>query len=212
MKITKFGHCCLLIEDKGVRLLTDPGSYSTVPTELSNIDIILITHEHQDHLHVESLKKVLEKSPKAKIITNKSVAAILEREHILYYKTISDSERDESLGILIEGYGEKHAVIYQELGAVENTGYFLNGRFFYPGDAFYNPKREVEILALPVVGPWCKISEAIDYALEIKPKVCFPVHDGILKIPSLVHFAPNTVLTPRGIKFQVLELNQETEF
>ncbi|MBI2052837.1 MAG: MBL fold metallo-hydrolase, partial [Candidatus Ryanbacteria bacterium] len=29
MKITKFGHCCLLIKENGVRILTDPGTYST---------------------------------------------------------------------------------------------------------------------------------------------------------------------------------------
>jgi len=28
MKITKLGHCCLLIETKGKRVLTDPGSYT----------------------------------------------------------------------------------------------------------------------------------------------------------------------------------------
>lgn len=43
MKITKFGHCCLLIEEHLLRILTDPGNYNTTP-DVENIDIILITH------------------------------------------------------------------------------------------------------------------------------------------------------------------------
>ena len=56
MKITKFGHCCLLIEENGVRILTDPGTYSTQQSEVKNIDFVLITHEHADHFHIDSLK------------------------------------------------------------------------------------------------------------------------------------------------------------
>src|SRR4051812_27786091 len=57
MKIKKLGHCCLVIETKGIRIMTDPGNYSTLQADEKNIDIILITHEHTDHLHIESLKK-----------------------------------------------------------------------------------------------------------------------------------------------------------
>ena len=57
MKITKFGHCCLLIETKGKRVLTDPGSYTVeAHSKITDIDYLLFTHEHQDHYHLESLK------------------------------------------------------------------------------------------------------------------------------------------------------------
>ena len=59
MKITKLGHCCLLIETKDKRILTDPGSYTVeAHSKLGNIDYILFTHEHQDHYHLESLMGV----------------------------------------------------------------------------------------------------------------------------------------------------------
>ena len=47
MKITKFGHCCLLVEENGVRILTDPGIYSTQQNEIKNIDILYLEHLHQ---------------------------------------------------------------------------------------------------------------------------------------------------------------------
>src|SRR3989344_5644853 len=47
------------IEENGVRILTDPGTYSTQQSEVKNIDFVLITHEHADHFHIDSLKALL---------------------------------------------------------------------------------------------------------------------------------------------------------
>lgn len=211
MKITKFGHCCLLIEENGVRILTDPGSYSTQQSEVKNIDFVLITHEHSDHLHIDSLKALLKNNPKAKIITNKSVGALLEKENIAF-SPIEDSQNFDASGVLIEGFGKDHALMHSLIPPSQNTGYFIANKLFYPGDAFTNPEKQVEILALPVAGPWMRLLEAIDYALEAKPKICFPVHEGILKQPGSTHSIPPKVLELKGIKFVALEIDKEYEF
>lgn len=207
MTITKIGHCCLLIETNGIRILTDPGSYTTGQNELQDIDLVLITHEHGDHVHLESLEIVLEHNPKAVVVTNNAVGKLLEPAAIPY-QTVRDGERSDEFGVAIEGIGTKHGVIYQEFGQVENTGYFIADRFFYPGDALTNPGRPVEILALPVAGPWLKLSEAIDYTLELKPTHCFPVHDGMLQHLGSVHRVPEEVLGKQGIQFEVFETKQ----
>ena len=111
MKITKFGHCCLLIEEQALRILTDPGSYSTGQETAKNIDVILITHEHQDHLHIDSLKNVLKNNPQAKVITNKGVAILLDKEKI-EYSLVEDTQSITEKNVLIEGFGQKHAVMY----------------------------------------------------------------------------------------------------
>jgi len=201
MKITKLGHCCLVIEQDGVRIMTDPGAFSDLQNREKGIDLILITHEHQDHFHLESLKTVLKNNPKARIITNRAVGALLKKEGIAH-ELLEDKQNKTVSGVLLEGFGDKHATIYREFGQVQNTGYFIANRFFYPGDAFYNPRKPVEILALPVAGPWMKISEAVDYALEIKPKVCFPVHDGMLnQFNHPTRAVPQEFLPPQGVKF-----------
>ena len=213
MKITKFGYCCLLIEEKGLRILTDPGSFSTIDNELRDIDIILITHEHTDHYHVPALKKLVENNPGVKVITNIAVSELIEKENIpVNFLAIKNGQKLEFGNLKLEAIEGEHAEMYKTLKRVLNTGFFIDDKLFYPGDAFYNPGKYVEILALPVAGPWMKLSEAIDYALEIKPKFCFPVHEGILKTPGSVHKIPSDVLNNKGINFIILEEWKEKEF
>ncbi len=210
MKINKLGHCCLLIETKGKRILTDPGSY-TVEThsKIENIDYILFTHEHQDHYHIESLKVILEKNPEVVIFSNNSVSELLDKVGIKH--TLVNNGDNILLGdISIDCIGEKHAQMHSTIPLSSNLGYFIDGRLWYPGDAFTNPERSVEILALPVSGPWMKLSEAIDYTLLLKPKKVFPVHDGTRFGSS--HILPAKVLTPEGIEFIVMTEGDVREF
>lgn len=213
MTITKLGHCCLVLEFDGVKLLTDPGSFTTAQNEIHGLDAILITHEHQDHYHLESLKTVLKNNPKAVIITNGAVGSLLTKERIVH-TLVGDGESTEVQGIKIEGHGKNHAPIYKEVGLVENTGYFVAEKFFFPGDAFYNPKKRIDVLALPVAGPWMKISEAIDYAKTVKPRIAFPVHDGMLN-KNLSGFAARMLpglLLPGGIEFVAIPDGETKEF
>ena len=211
MKITKFGHCCLLIEENGLRILTDPGTYSTDQNDVDVVDIVLITHEHHDHLHMESLKTILKNNPNAKVITNKTVGAILEEERISF-EILEHGEHITIGGVLIEGFGKKHAVIYSSMPQTQNTGYFIGKKLFYPGDAYTDPQKHIDVLALPVAGPWVKLEDAIDYVITIKPDACFPVHDGNLKSPGAAHRIPEQVLEKKKIRFSVLEIKKKYQF
>ncbi len=204
MKVTKFGHSCLLVEMDGARILLDPGVYSTAEDKVKGLDAILITHEHFDHLDIDLLKRVLEKNVHARIFTNKGAGSILRKEGITH-ELVEDGMQLDVKGVCVEVYGDLHAVLYRTVPRVPNTGYFIGGRLFYPGDALFKPPKPVEILALPVTAPWSKISEVVDYAIDVKPRVAFPVHDGMLKNPSIVHRVPQAVLLPLGIEFVVIQ-------
>ncbi len=216
MKITKLGHCCLLIEERGKRILTDPGNYSTAQNELKEIDIILITHEHADHCHTESLKAVLKNNPQAKVITNNGVHELLRKHEIApsSLTILTDGMEEAVEHILFEAMGKEHAEIYTSIKKVENTGYLVNERLFYPGDAFTVPGKQVEILALPVAGPWVKISEALQYAKTVKPRYAFPVHDGMIIPPSVgfLHSLPKQELAKDGIAFIPLRPGESYTF
>lgn len=199
MKITKLGHCCLLLEDNGITIMTDPGNYTIEAQEnLTGINIILITHEHADHFHIDSVKKLLDTNPGVAIVSNSAVAKLLEAEGIKAM-IVGDGESAEVAGTKIEGFGKDHATIYGDMGKVENTGYMVNDRFYFPGDNFHQPEKAVDILALPVAGPWLKIGEAIDFAKAVGARIAFGVHDGMI-VPSfrpfvgmlLKNFVPDT--------------------
>lgn len=211
MKITKLGHCCLIIETNGVRFLTDPGNYTTSQDSITNLDAIVISHEHTDHIHIESLKTVLKNNPSAQVICNLSVGKMLDKESIPYSK-ISDGEKIEINGVKISGHGLVHAPIYKDYEQVENTAYLFDGKLFYPGDAFYNPGFPIDVLAFPVTAPWCTISQAVEYALEIKPRIAFPVHDGNLVRHCITNRLPGLKLPEAGIEFIALELGKEYQF
>ncbi len=210
MKITKFGHCCLLVETRGKRILTDPGAYSEAQNQAKGVDIILITHEHQDHLHTDSLRQVLANNPQAKIFTNRGVGVLLSQAGTAF-ELLEHGQAQTVDELTIEGFGEKHAPIYPSVPEVVNTGYLIDERLFYPGDAFYEPNKPVEVLALPVAGPWMKLGEAIDYAKKLKPKIVFPIHDGMLKFFGPAHRLPQGELKQLGINFSPMEAGQALE-
>jgi len=212
MKIKKLGHCCLVVEENGKRVMTDPGSWTTEKhKEEKNIDLVIITHEHGDHIHIESLKKIIENNPDVAVITNKGVGKLLDEAGIKY-EILEDKKPKDFFGVEIEAHNCKHEEIYKDLGQVENTGFFIGKRFFYPGDSFYNPEKYVEVLALPVAGPWANVKGAVEYALVVKPKVCFPVHDGILISFGANHSMVALALEKENIDFKNFEENNEEEF
>jgi L-ascorbate metabolism protein UlaG (beta-lactamase superfamily) len=210
MQITKLGHCCLLIETKGKRILTDPGSFTIdAQTKLTDIDYILYTHEHQDHFHIESLKVILEKNPNIHIFSIDSVSKLLDEQGITH--TQVNNGQNILLGeVKVSGIGEKHAQMHSSIPLSANMGYMIDERLWYPGDSFTNPMQAVEILALPVSGPWMKLSDAIDCALTIKPKIAFPVHDAI-RFGS-AHTLTNKILSENGIEFVAMVEGDKREF
>ncbi len=213
MKITKFGQCCLLVEINGKRILTDPGRFTVAQNSVDDIDLVFITHEHFDHLHTDSLLTILKNNPKAKVVTNSSVAKILSTLDVSC-EIIEGRDVGVMSGITIEAYDGKHAEIFGDFGLVQNTGYFIAKKLFYPGDSYVEPDAEVEVLALPVSGPWCRSADAISYALRIKPVKAFPVHDWILNDDGivLVHRLFAKQLEANNINFIQLKNGETSEF
>ena len=212
MRITKYGHSCLLVEEGEARILIDPGAFSSGQNSVRGIDAVLITHEHADHLSPDSVRAVLANNPGAAIYTNQGAGAVLEKEGIPF-SVLGDGQSAEVKGVLVEGFGVDHACIHESIPIIRNTGYRIAKRLFYGGDAL-SAAVSAEILALPVAAPWMKISEALDFAIAMKPKVAFPVHDAILRreLTGFIGRMAEGVLKPNGIEFRDMTEGSVEEF
>lgn len=212
MHITKFGHSCLLVEENGARILFDPGVWSDGHRDLKNIDAIFITHEHQDHCDIPSILAIQKNNPDAPIYTNSGVGEKLT-EVSIQYQLCGNGQTVNVKGVSVAGVGTDHAEIYSAFPIVRNTGYMIGNRFFYPGDTLEStPPASVEIFALPVVAPWMRMADCLDFVKRISPKICFPVHDGFLEFPGPFHAIPRKVLEDSGVKWVVLENEKRCEF
>ncbi|HVU75862.1 MAG TPA: MBL fold metallo-hydrolase, partial [Candidatus Paceibacterota bacterium] len=126
MKITKIGHCCLVVEAKGACIMTDPGAFTKEAiADIRDIDAVIFTHEHQDHYHLESLKVILQNNPNAVVIGNSAMQKLLEAEGIAC-TLVGEGGKTEVRGVLVEGFGTEHALVYPpDTGKCENTGYMI---------------------------------------------------------------------------------------
>lgn len=177
MKVTKFTHACLLIEEGKSQILIDPGIFSKDVPKLKNLSAIFVTHLHPDHLNEDWLKQYQQNNPTTPIYAPKDVAQT--------YPDIKFQEVEKSQLINVDSFSvdcilTDHALVHSDLPRPQNMTVLVNDNLYYPGDSFLVPKKTVQTLACPASAPWLKISEAIDYIQKLKPVTTFPTHDGIL--------------------------------
>ncbi len=225
MKIKKISHCCLVIEIGGKTILTDPGSFSNEQDVLTGIDAVVITHEHGDHFHAESVQAIVKNNPAAAVIANAAVGKLLDGLGIAH--TVVDGRGKAAVGtgddtLAIEAFDCRHEEIFEEIGQVQNTAYLIGatgGNVLLPGDAYCNPAAggaavKVDVLALPVAGPWCRLPDALRYAIAVNPRAAFPIHDAMLRKDTggFLYQMTDRVLKDKGIGFTAMHDGNEAEF
>lgn len=179
MRLTKYGHSCLLVEEGPARLLLDPGTLSGGFEELEGLTAVLVTHQHADHLDVGRLRGLLDRNPGVRVLCDEGSAEQLATAGAAV-EVVHDGDQLDAGGVAVRVSGRDHAVIHADIPVVPNVGYLVGGRLFHPGDAFTLPGQPVEVLAVPAGAPWLKVSEAVDYLRQVRPRVAVPVHELVL--------------------------------
>ncbi|MCW1908260.1 MAG: MBL fold metallo-hydrolase [Candidatus Saccharibacteria bacterium] len=173
MKITKYEHACLVVEQDGHRLVVDPGEFSQSLPELTNVVGIIITHVHFDHLDEKRIQAIVTNNPGVKIF---SVAQVKEKLEAATVCHPGDEIKLEPF--TLKFYGEMHATIHPDYPMFENIGVSINDTLFYGGDSLDHPDVPAcSVLAVPTSGPWSKTSDQMDYMVNRKPKIAIAVHD-----------------------------------
>jgi L-ascorbate metabolism protein UlaG (beta-lactamase superfamily) len=197
MIVTHFGHAAVLVQtSRGARALFDPGAYSHGFESLDDLDLIFVTHSHADHVDPARFSALREANPNAAMIANAEAMTAggeaRDADHL-----VVDESSFELGGVHVQPTGQSHATIYPALPPLTNTGFILDDEIWHPGDAFDAEPRPVDVLLLPVGGPWMKISEAIDFARAVSPRVIVPIHQaGLADIHRELHYGLLRNLVP----------------
>jgi L-ascorbate metabolism protein UlaG (beta-lactamase superfamily) len=113
MRVRYFGHACVLLQSKGVSVLTDPALSYRYPTELrrftyedlpERIDYALITHAHADHFMLETLLQL--RSRIGTVVVPKN----------------NGSLQDPSLRLALQHLGFRSVVEMEEMDEIELDG------------------------------------------------------------------------------------------
>jgi L-ascorbate metabolism protein UlaG (beta-lactamase superfamily) len=211
MQLTHLGHACLLIETDGARILVDPGVFSRGFEELTDLDAIVITHQHTDHVDVERLPVLLEANDGAQLLVEPETSADLHAAGI-DATALHPGAEVEVAGVPVRAIGGQHAVIHPDIPRVGNVGVLIgtaisdggSGLLLHPGDA-YSETPSVDVLALPLWAPWSKVGEMVDFLRAVAPRIAVPIHESqLLPAGRAMYLGHATRLAPESTELHDL--------
>lgn len=184
-RITKYTHACVRIERDGTVLVIDPGIWSE-PSALHDADVVLITHEHSDHIDVLRLAGlgVPVYAPAAARISGLDVIRV------------TSGESFTAAGFTVTAVGARHAPVFQDEPDCANHGYIIEDSIYHPGDALLVPDQPVQTLFVPLQASWLKTAEAISFLRAVRPERAIGIHDAQINSRGLQ--GANSWLTDQG--------------
>ena len=169
MNLTHLGHACLLVETERTRILVDPGTMSGFE-HARDLEAVLVTHQHPDHVDVPRLAALLAANPAATLVVDPDTATALA--DLPAHVVATPGDRLSFGGSTVDVLGGLHAAVYADVPGCTNSAYlFDDGALLHPGDSFFLPGRHIDVLAVAVDGPWLKLAEAVDYVHAVSPRV-----------------------------------------
>jgi L-ascorbate metabolism protein UlaG (beta-lactamase superfamily) len=221
--LTWLGQASARLEIEGVSVLVDPWLSPhedrlipppSLELAADGIDVLLVTHEHLDHLDLPFLPTLLERSPSVRVVLPAPVAPLVEPVvPAPQLVPVMPSDGLELEGLRIDVVPAFHGVTAEDLygdgssidGRPRFVGYVVGSerRVYHSGDTIVTPALTealrplgVDVAILPINGRDAEreargivgnmdAAEAVALAVEIGAKTLVPIHwDG---------FAGNTV-------------------
>lgn len=206
--INFLGHSSLMMSWRGKIIHSDPVSIEADYTKLPKADIILISHDHYDHLDLKAVDhiktaatkiigtpEVAEKIPGVVVMRNSDMQTVddLHIEAVPAYNIVH--MRAPGKPFHPKGVGNGYVVTFSDL------------RLYLAGDTENIPEmknlRNIDIAFLPMNLPYTMTPEMVaDAAKAFQPKILYPYHQGETDTTKLVALLKNE----KGIEVRIRKM------
>ncbi len=209
LKITFVGHGTLMFNFGGKVIHVDPYSTLADYNILPKADLILLTHEHRDHLDLKALNMV--RTKKTVVVLTETCAKQVQGGIVMMNGDVKTVE-----GFKIEAVPAYNIVHKRETGQPFHpkgvgNGYIItfgDKRVYVAGDTENVPEmkslKNIDVAFLPMNLPYTMTPEMVaDAAKAFKPKILYPYHFGetdTSKVVSLLKGTPEIEIRIRNMK------------
>jgi L-ascorbate metabolism protein UlaG (beta-lactamase superfamily) len=209
IEITFIGHGSLMFTFNGKVIHIDPFSKLAEYSKLPKADILLITHEHRDHLDLKAVEAV--RTDKTVLVLTETCAARLKGGIIM-----ENGDTKTVGGLKIEAVPAYNLVHMRSEGVPFHSKGIGNGyvitfgdkRVYVAGDTENTPEMKrlerIDYAFLPMNLPYTMNPEMVaDAAKAFKPKILYPYHYGdtdTSNIEQLMKDTPDVEIRIRMMK------------
>lgn len=225
MRVTFAGHSTVLIETAGVRLLTDPLLQRRVghllrhpepvaPELWRDLNAVLVSHGHLDHLHMASLKKINREVP---VITAHGLARTIGKAGFADVTELAPGESLQVGDARVTAVFAEHEVKRHPLADHSPAlGFVVGGtpgpRVWFAGDTDVfdamsdlarPPLGPVDLALVPVwgwgpkLGPGHMDPKAAAAAVRlVQPRVAVPIHWGTMLPAGMARLRGELLVNP----------------
>jgi len=186
VKITWLGHDGFRIEDGQVTYI-DPFKIEGGP----KANLVLVSHEHFDHLSLDDLKKVT--GSNTVVVAHAQSKSELSKLNVKEVKVVKPGDKIKVGDVSVEALPAYNLNKFREPGKVFHPkedgklGFILTVkgvRIYHTGDSDHIPEMKglrPDIALVPVSGTYVMTSqEAVEAVASIQPKVVIPMHYGAI--------------------------------